>query len=170
MSVNVLGRIELRSKLRQSPVLSKMLEPESINGHADKFLNFLFTELSEGKSISFKPLGHLVLRPVKKREVKTPNSKAYSTKFDTTVRMRQKPQKPYIKSNHFASVLAEKTGWDLLIATATLDVWMLFLEEALKKGLIIQLRGFGRFSVRNTKRKPVLNFSPYANLKKAINS
>jgi nucleoid DNA-binding protein len=165
----VMARADLIAKFRDEPILTKMLTEEEIKNIPEVLLVFFADTLSEGRSISFQPLGHLVLCKVKPRMIIAPNKKKAPTKSALTVRMRQLPSKPYHKATQLASVMASKTPYDVFLSTIILRVWFQFLESCAKHSAKIQLRGFGRFYVRKKQVKQVLNFAPFPKLLAKLN-
>ena len=165
------GRSRFKEMLAENPVISTGLDSQRLPNIVNEFLEYLSAKLKEGVSLSFQPVGHLVVAEVKSRELKGITGDITQIQKRMTARMRKTPAHPYIKKDQQVLELSMALDVEVYIAEAIRDVWVKFLAEVSDDSTEIRLRGFGAFLKRKkrTNTQPVM-FKPYDKLISEMNS
>jgi nucleoid DNA-binding protein len=115
----------------------------------EAFFDLIMNKLSEGVSISFKPIGHLVVSERAARDIMVPTKGLITVPPGKTVKLRNRASVgEYLKPMVFAKELANNLECVSMGAScALLKVWLGFLQYALSNEKRIELRRFGQFNI-----------------------
>jgi nucleoid DNA-binding protein len=115
----------------------------------EAFFDLIMNKLSNGVSISFKPIGHLVVSERSARVITVPNKGRINVPSGKTVTLRNRASVgEYLKPMTFAKELGETLECvSTTVSRALIKVWLDFLKYALANEKRIELRGFGQFNI-----------------------
>jgi nucleoid DNA-binding protein len=153
----------------------------------EAFFDLIMNKLSKGVSISFKPIGHLVVSERAARVIIVPNKGPLHVPPGKTVTLRNRASVgEYVKPMTFAKELGNTLECvSISVSCALLKVWLEFLKYALLKEKRIELRRFGQFNIHKkqgvkkynhhysgyieTSPKTYMKFSPSTVLSRNLN-